>query len=146
MTWTLWGLAVQTVAGLLGAHAIAGAARDYRFGFVGHSVAGIVGGALSGAFLQGAAVTIVTGNGSQNLLTVPHGGRPRADRRRGGRDPDACDRLLPRRTIGSNARELNPEDRRASWITTFGSACGDKSCDKTTRRATHPRPVKPIRQ
>ncbi|MBR0798711.1 hypothetical protein JQ615_25305 [Bradyrhizobium jicamae] len=71
MTWTLWGLAVQTVAGLLGAHAIAGAAREYRFGFVGHSLAGIVGGALSGAFLQGAAVTIVTGNGSQNLLTVP---------------------------------------------------------------------------
>ena len=43
MTWTLWGLAVQTVAGFLGAHAAAGAAHEHRVGFVGHSVAGIGG-------------------------------------------------------------------------------------------------------
>jgi hypothetical protein len=70
MTWTLWGLAVQTFAGFLGAHAAAGAAHEYRVGFVGHSLAGLVGGALSGTFLQTAAVTIVTGSGSQNPSTA----------------------------------------------------------------------------
>jgi membrane protein DedA with SNARE-associated domain len=70
MSWTFWGLAIQTVAGLLGAHAAAGAAHEHRFGFIGHSIAGLVGGALSGAFLQEAAVTIVTGSGSQNPSTT----------------------------------------------------------------------------
>ena len=70
MTWTLWGLVVQTIAGFLGAHAAAGAAHEYRVGFVGQSVAGLVGGALSGIFLQTAAPTIVTGSGSQNPSTV----------------------------------------------------------------------------
>jgi hypothetical protein len=70
MTWTLWGLAVQTVAGFFGAHAAASAAHEHRFGFIGHSLAGLVGGALSSAFLQEAAVTIVTGSGSQNPSTV----------------------------------------------------------------------------
>jgi hypothetical protein len=70
MTWTLWGLVVQTIAGFLGAHAAAGAAHEYRVGFVGHSVAGLVGGAFSGTFLQTAALTIVTGSGSQNPSTA----------------------------------------------------------------------------
>jgi hypothetical protein len=70
MTWTLSGLAVQTVARFLGAHAAAGAAHEYRIDFVGHSLAGFVGGALSGACLQTAAVTIVTGSGSQNPSTT----------------------------------------------------------------------------
>ncbi len=70
MTWTLWGLAVQTIAGFFGAHAAASAAHEHRFGFIGHSLAGLVGGGLSGAFLQEAAVTIVTGSGSQNPSTV----------------------------------------------------------------------------
>jgi uncharacterized membrane protein YeaQ/YmgE (transglycosylase-associated protein family) len=52
MTWTLWGLAVQTVAGFFGAHAAASATHEHRFGFIGHSLTGLVGGALSGAFLQ----------------------------------------------------------------------------------------------
>ena len=70
MTWTLWGLAVQTVAGFFGAHAAASAVREHRVGFIGHSVSGLVGGALSGAFLQEAAVTIVTGSGSQKPSTA----------------------------------------------------------------------------
>ena len=70
MTWTPWGLAVQTVAGFFGAHAAASAAHEHRFGFIGHSLTGLIGGALSGAFLQQAAVTIVTGSGSQNPSTV----------------------------------------------------------------------------
>jgi hypothetical protein len=64
--WTFWGLAVQIVAGFLGAHAAAGASHEHGFGFVGHSLAGLVGGALSGAFLQTAAITVVTGSGSLN--------------------------------------------------------------------------------
>jgi hypothetical protein len=70
MTWTLWALAVWTVAGFFGAHAAASAAHEHRFGFIGHSLIGLVGGALSGAFLQKAAVTIVTGSGSQNPSTA----------------------------------------------------------------------------
>ncbi|SDS31129.1 hypothetical protein [Bradyrhizobium canariense] len=56
MTWTLWGLAIQTVAGV--------SDRLRR------AEAGLVGGALSGAFLQTAAVIIVTGSGSQNPSTT----------------------------------------------------------------------------
>lgn len=70
MTWTLWGLAIQTVAGFFGAHAAASAAHEHRFGFIGHSLTGLVGGDLSGALLQEAAVTIVTGSGSQNPSTA----------------------------------------------------------------------------
>jgi hypothetical protein len=39
-------------------------------GFIGHSLTGLVGGALSGAFLQEAAVSIVAGSGSQNSSTA----------------------------------------------------------------------------
>jgi uncharacterized membrane protein YeaQ/YmgE (transglycosylase-associated protein family) len=67
---TLWGLAVETVAGLFGAYAAASVAHEHRFGFIGHSVTGLVGGALSGAFLQEAAITMVTGSGSLNPSTA----------------------------------------------------------------------------
>jgi len=66
----MWGLAVETVAGFIGAHAAASAAHEHEFGFLGHSLAGLVGGALSGTFLQSAAITIVTGSGSQNPPTT----------------------------------------------------------------------------
>jgi uncharacterized membrane protein YeaQ/YmgE (transglycosylase-associated protein family) len=59
-------VAVQAVAGFFGAHAAASAAHEHRFGFIGHSITGLIGGALSGAFLQQTAVTIVTGSGSEN--------------------------------------------------------------------------------
>ena len=49
MAWPLCGLAVQTIAGIFGAHAAVGATHEHRFGFIGHSVSGLVGGALSGA-------------------------------------------------------------------------------------------------
>jgi hypothetical protein len=70
MSWTLWGLAVQTIAGFCGAHAVASAAHEHRFGFIGHGIAGLVGGALSGTFLQEAAITMVTGSGSEYPSTV----------------------------------------------------------------------------
>ncbi|WP_454633923.1 hypothetical protein [Bradyrhizobium cenepequi] len=63
-------MAVQTVTGFLGAHAAASAAHEHRFGFLGHSLAGLFSGALSGAFLQSAAVTVVTGSGTQNPSTT----------------------------------------------------------------------------
>jgi len=69
VNWTVWGLAIQTIAGFLGAHAAAVAAHEYRFGFLGHSLTGLVGGALSGFFLQTAAIKIVAGDGSQNPST-----------------------------------------------------------------------------
>jgi hypothetical protein len=78
MSWTLWGLAVQTIAGFCGAHAAASAAHEYRFGFIGHSIAGLVGGALSGTFLQEAAITMGTGSGSENPSTVAEIAVPQA--------------------------------------------------------------------
>jgi uncharacterized membrane protein YeaQ/YmgE (transglycosylase-associated protein family) len=67
--WTSWGLVVQIVAGFLGAHAAASVSHEHRFGFVGHSVAGLVGGALSGTFLQSIATTILNGGGAENSST-----------------------------------------------------------------------------
>jgi uncharacterized membrane protein YeaQ/YmgE (transglycosylase-associated protein family) len=68
MTW-MNGLILQTIAGLVGAHLAAVAAPEYRFGWIGHSLTGLVGGAFSGAFLQSLASTIVNGNGDPNLST-----------------------------------------------------------------------------
>ena len=58
------------IAGFCGAHAAASAAREHHFGFIGHCIAGLVGGALSGTFLQEIAIAIVTGSGSQNPSTA----------------------------------------------------------------------------
>jgi len=80
VSWTLWGLAVQTIAGFLGAHAAAGAAHEYRFGFIGHSITGLVGGALSGRF-------------------PPRGSRHDRD---GQRQPESVDGRGNRRHPGAN--------------------------------------------
>jgi uncharacterized membrane protein YeaQ/YmgE (transglycosylase-associated protein family) len=66
MTWTLSNLLIQLVAGIVGGHVAAVAAHEHGFGWIGHTIAGAVGGALSGAFLQTYAATVVTGNGSFN--------------------------------------------------------------------------------
>jgi hypothetical protein len=68
--WTYWGFALQIVAGFFGAHAAAGVSHDHRVGFIGHSLAGLVGGLLSGAFLQSTAITILNGGGSENPSTA----------------------------------------------------------------------------
>jgi hypothetical protein len=68
MSWTLTNLLLQVIAGVLGAHAVAGAVRDYAFGALGHTITGAIGGGLSGYFLQTVAGRLVTGNGS---LTPP---------------------------------------------------------------------------
>ena len=63
MDWTT-GLIVQIVAGFVGAHLAAGALHEHRFGWIGHSLVGLIAGALSGYFLQSLALTMVTGSGS----------------------------------------------------------------------------------
>ena len=70
MSWTLTNLIIQAVMGILGAHVAAIAAREHGFGFIGHTLVGLIGGAVSGYFLQTLAVTMVTGNGSLNEPTV----------------------------------------------------------------------------
>ena len=66
MLWTTTSLYIQIVAGFVGAHLAAAVARDHGFGFWGHSVVGLIAGALGEYFLQTYAVTVVTGNGSLN--------------------------------------------------------------------------------
>jgi hypothetical protein len=62
MDWTT-GLIVQTAAGFVGAHAAAMALREYSFGWIGHSLAGLIAGALSGYFLQAIVLTMVNAAG-----------------------------------------------------------------------------------
>ena len=66
MLWTTTSLYIQIVAGFVGAHIAAAAVRDHGFGFWGHTVVGLIAGALGGYFLQTYVVTVVTGNGSLN--------------------------------------------------------------------------------
>lgn len=73
MDWTT-GLIVQIVAGLIGAHLAAGALHEHRFGWIGHSLVGLIAGALSGYFLQTLALTIVTGSGSVTPPTAVEAG------------------------------------------------------------------------
>ena len=68
MIWTSTNLVIQILTGVLGAHFAATAAREHGFGFLGHTLVGAIGGALSGYFLQTLAVTLVTGNGSLNEI------------------------------------------------------------------------------
>jgi hypothetical protein len=70
IAWAASNVAIQTVAGILGAHGAAVAAHEHRFGFLGHTVAGAVAGALSGYFLQTLAITMVTAGGSMNEPTA----------------------------------------------------------------------------
>ena len=68
--WSSTYLVIQIVAGVFGGHAAASAMHDHGFGFVGHTLAGAVGGFLSGCFLQTLAVTMVSANGSINEHSV----------------------------------------------------------------------------
>jgi hypothetical protein len=63
MTWTLTNLIIEIVAGVVGGHAIAAAAKEHSFGRLGHTVTGALGGAFSGYFLQTFAATIVNAGG-----------------------------------------------------------------------------------
>jgi hypothetical protein len=63
MDWTT-NLIVQIVFGFAGAHFAATALHEHRFGWVGHSLVGIIAGALGGYFLQALVLTVVNGDGS----------------------------------------------------------------------------------
>jgi hypothetical protein len=66
MDWTSTNLVVQVIAGFAGAHFAATALHEHRFGWLGHSLVGLIAGALGGYFLQTEALTVVTGSGSLN--------------------------------------------------------------------------------
>lgn len=66
MEWTFANVIIQTMAGLIGSHIAAAAAHEHRFGFWGHSIVGLVSGAIGGVALQTYASTVVTANGSLN--------------------------------------------------------------------------------
>ena len=85
MTWTVTNLVIEIIAGIVGAHAISAAANEYAFGAIGHTIAGAVGGAFSGYFLQTLAATVVNSTGqaqqgadavTQWLLQIFMGSRP----------------------------------------------------------------------
>jgi hypothetical protein len=69
MDWTT-NLIVQIVFGFAGAHFAATALHEHRFGWVGHSLVGIIAGALGGYFLQALVLTVVNGDGSFNQPRV----------------------------------------------------------------------------
>ena len=64
MIWTTSNLIIQIVTGILGGHFAATLAREHSFGFIGHTLTGLIAGAFSGYFLQSLAATVVTANGS----------------------------------------------------------------------------------
>jgi hypothetical protein len=61
---------IQVVAGFVGAHVAALVAHEHRFGFVGHSLVGLIMGALSGFCLQNIVMTTVTGTGDAVPITL----------------------------------------------------------------------------
>lgn len=67
MTWTLTNFLIELVAGIVGGHAIAAVAKEYSFGALGHAIAGALGGAFSGYFLQTLAALVVDSTGEANL-------------------------------------------------------------------------------
>ena len=72
--WTTTNLLIQLIAGILGAHAAAMVAHEHRFGFIGHSLVGLIAGALSGFFLQRIVMTTVTGTGDAMPITALQAG------------------------------------------------------------------------
>jgi hypothetical protein len=62
MTWTLTNFVIEIITGIVGGHAIATAAKEHSFG-LGHTVAGALGGAFSGYFLQTLAAVVVDSTG-----------------------------------------------------------------------------------
>ena len=63
MTWTMTNLMIEIIAGTVGAHIVAIATREDRFGALGRSVVGAIGGYVGGYLLDAAMVL----NGSNAL-------------------------------------------------------------------------------
>jgi uncharacterized membrane protein YeaQ/YmgE (transglycosylase-associated protein family) len=89
MTWTVTNLVIEIIAGIVGAHAISAAAKEYSFGVIGHTIAGAVGGAFSGYFLQTLAATVVDSTGQVQQCRRGHAmAAARIHGARGRRHPD----------------------------------------------------------
>jgi uncharacterized membrane protein YeaQ/YmgE (transglycosylase-associated protein family) len=56
MTWTMTNLMIEIIAGTVGAHIVAIATREDRFGALGRSVVGAIGGYVGGYLLDAAMV------------------------------------------------------------------------------------------
>lgn len=63
MIWSITNLVIEIIAGVIGGCAMAGVAKEHRFGAFGHAVAGAIGGALCGYFLQTRVTAVVDFNG-----------------------------------------------------------------------------------
>jgi uncharacterized membrane protein YeaQ/YmgE (transglycosylase-associated protein family) len=63
MAWTTTNLVIQIIAGILGGHGAAVVVKEHGFGALGHTIAGAVGGAVSGYFLQTIVGTVVNATG-----------------------------------------------------------------------------------
>ncbi len=63
MAWTATNLVIQIIAGILGGHGAALVVKEHGFGALGHTIAGAVGGAVSGYFLQTIVGTVVNATG-----------------------------------------------------------------------------------
>ena len=61
------------IAGILGGLGAAALVKEHSFGTIGHMVAGALGGAFSGYFLQTLAGTLVDGAGAANNQDVGSG-------------------------------------------------------------------------
>jgi hypothetical protein len=70
MPWTLTHLIIQVITGILGGHAAAAASKEHSFGALGHTIAGALGGGVSGIFFQTYIGTVVTAGGSMNEPTA----------------------------------------------------------------------------
>jgi len=63
MDWTAANLAIQIIAGILGGHVAGVVVKEHSFGALGHTIAGAVGGTVSGYFLQTIVATVVNASG-----------------------------------------------------------------------------------
>lgn len=71
MTWTVTNLLIQVTAGIIGGNAAAILAKEHSFGALGHTIAGAIGGAASGYFLQTVVATVVNGAGDIQQVDAP---------------------------------------------------------------------------
>lgn len=71
MAWTVTNLVIQIIAGIIGGHAAAAVSKEHSFGVLGHTVAGAVGGAVSGYFLQTIVGIVVNGTGEVQQAPDP---------------------------------------------------------------------------
>jgi len=66
MTWTMTNLMIEIIAGTVGAHIVAIATREDRFGALGRSVVGAIGGCVSSYFLTALSAMVVNGSEALN--------------------------------------------------------------------------------